>query len=264
MGQALEPLFTTDDAGRVTSWGESAARLFGRSADAALGEQVVEAVRGADGTLRVVLRSEAEGGGWEVFPGDGADHAADDGAADGDVEGPLVRALFSVSQLGLLVVDRDLRLIRVSAAAGSMHGSASEELLGRRLDEVYRLADPVGDLAAARSVLETGTSVFSRLVTVLGAAWVPAALLRVRVPAAPGGRGGHRAGHDGARRHPPGTRRRADGDRLPGPRAGRALAPGDGDLPGSRRRAEPGFRRSRRGLPDRPGGRMATTRRSIP
>lgn len=163
MGQALEPLFTTDDAGRVTSWGESAARLFGRSADAALGEQVVEAVRGADGTLRVVLRSEAEGGGWEVFPGDASDQAA-----DGDVEGPLVRALFSVSQLGLLVVDRDLRLIRVSAAAGSMHGSASEELLGRRLDEVYRLADPV-DLAAARSVLETGTSVFSRLVTVLGA-----------------------------------------------------------------------------------------------
>ncbi|MEU9750700.1 SpoIIE family protein phosphatase [Streptomyces niveus] len=170
MGQALEPLFTADDAGRVTSWSEAAARLFGRPSDAALGQQVVEAVRGADGALRVVLRSDAEGGGWEVFPGHAAGIGAADGAGgDGDVEGPLVRALFSVSQLGLLVVDRDLRLIRVSAAAGSMHGSASKDLLGRRLDEVYRLADPVGDLASARSVLETGTSVFSRLVTVLSA-----------------------------------------------------------------------------------------------
>lgn len=160
MGQALGTLFTADDSGRVTSWSESAARVFGRPADAVVGEHVAEAVRGIDVALRVVLRGDDEGGGWEVFPGD---------EVEGDVEGPLVRALFSVSQLGLLVVDRDLRLIRVSAAAGSMRGSAAEELLGRRLDEVYRLEDPVGDLAAARSVLETGTSVFSRLVTVLSA-----------------------------------------------------------------------------------------------
>lgn len=150
-----EPLFTADDAGRVSSWSQAAASLFGRAADDVVGGPAAEAVGGADAALRVVPRS---GGGWEV-------HLSD--PAEADVEGPLVRALFSVSQLGLLVLDRDLRLIRVSAAALTMHGGAPQDVLGRRLEDVYRLEDPAGDLASARQVLETGGPVFSRLVTVL-------------------------------------------------------------------------------------------------
>ncbi|WP_329372111.1 SpoIIE family protein phosphatase [Streptomyces sp. NBC_00669] len=158
MGQATEPLFTADDAGRVSAWSEAAELLFGRSADAVLGGRVVEAVRGTDTALCAVPRPDGEGGGWAVYPSD---------PAEADVEGPLVRALFSVSQLGLLVLDRDLRLIRVSTAARAMHGSAPADLLGRRLEDVYRLESPVEDMAAAHGVLETGEPVFSRLVTVL-------------------------------------------------------------------------------------------------
>ncbi|WP_443054000.1 PAS domain-containing protein [Streptomyces sp. IBSBF 2435] len=60
-GQVPEPLFTADDAGRVSSWSQAAASLFGRSADDVVGGPAAEAVGGADAALRVVPRS---GGGW--------------------------------------------------------------------------------------------------------------------------------------------------------------------------------------------------------
>ncbi|MFC8828412.1 PAS domain-containing protein [Streptomyces sp. NPDC057137] len=156
MGRTLEPLFTVDDAGRVMSWSDAAARLFGRPAEGVLSRGAAEAVAGSGVSLRAVPRPGAEG--WEVY-------ASDADGAEPDMEGALVRALFAESQLGLIVLDRDLRLVRVSTAARAMYGRSPDELLGKRLDEAYDLENPARDLAAAREVLENGTPEFSRLVT---------------------------------------------------------------------------------------------------
>lgn len=161
MERTPEPLFTVDDAGRVTAWSDAAARLFGSPAERVRDRGAAEAVAGSGVPLRAVPRPDAEG--WEIYPYDGADSGQR--AAGPDLEGALVRALFAESQLGLIVLDQDLRLVRASAAARAMYGDSADKLLGRPLDEAYDLEDPEREVAAAREVLKTGTPVFSRLVT---------------------------------------------------------------------------------------------------
>ncbi|WP_432753965.1 SpoIIE family protein phosphatase [Streptomyces sp. JL2001] len=91
------------------------------------------------------------------------------GRTDRDVDDAVLAALFSEAQVGLHVLDTELRLVRYNSAARHIRAFPLEEFLGRRLIDVLRGLD-VAEADAienvVRGVLDTGKPMRDVLVTV--------------------------------------------------------------------------------------------------
>ncbi|MEU6622621.1 SpoIIE family protein phosphatase [Streptomyces litmocidini] len=75
-------------------------------------------------------------------------------------------AVFTQSDIGVHVLDTDLRVVRVNAVAAGLHGIPADRMLGMPAVEAYAsLAGVHVDEAVLRSVLESGRSTTERLVT---------------------------------------------------------------------------------------------------
>ncbi|WSC74361.1 SpoIIE family protein phosphatase [Streptomyces sp. NBC_00121] len=87
------------------------------------------------------------------------------GGAAGDwVGGAILDALFTQSPVGLHILDTELRVVRVNAAARGMRGVAVEGLVGLHFAEAYAgLAAPDEVEAMLRGVLESGVPVREHL-----------------------------------------------------------------------------------------------------
>ncbi|MCX4571854.1 PAS domain-containing protein [Streptomyces sp. NBC_01571] len=76
----------------------------------------------------------------------------------------VLEALFRQSPTGLLILDRELRVLRASLPRPVLRKEPAEQPIGRRLTDVYALSAP-GELEAMlKGVLESGTPAQSRLV----------------------------------------------------------------------------------------------------
>ncbi|MCF3961637.1 SpoIIE family protein phosphatase [Streptomyces fuscigenes] len=155
------PLLVVDDHGRVCRWSGRAGRLFGRTEEEVLGRPAIWATSTRDAPLCVQPLLEAGGDAvgvlrWTVdlAPGPGA------GAWDAAV----LDALFGQAPVGLHVLDADLRVVRVDTGTGAPPVGRGGEHAGRRLDEIYRLAEPGEQEAVARKVLATGVPAVERTV----------------------------------------------------------------------------------------------------
>ncbi|BBB01878.1 putative magnesium or manganese-dependent protein phosphatase [Actinacidiphila reveromycinica] len=165
MARRQEPLFTVDGIGRVTSWSAAAARRFAHGEEAALGRPADALIRSAalgpdpaggdPGLLAVPLE---EDGAWALY----AQPRGPQGL-DAAIEDALLRALLSESQLSIVVLDTDLRLVRVSMATQALRRPGAD-IMGKRVDEAYPLDRPQEELAVLERVLSTGEPVYSRLV----------------------------------------------------------------------------------------------------
>lgn len=173
-----EPLLIVDADGVVSEWSEDAERLLGYTAADAVGRPATTLVegpahagepglptrrgarRGPQGLdLRVEPVLHGDGSvAWGIWAARRRDTEADEmGTA-------LLDALFTQSPVGLVVVDADLRILRVNTASEGMRGAPVEQLLGRPVTEAFDMADPDGVKAMVRSVLDNGVPVLDRLV----------------------------------------------------------------------------------------------------
>ncbi|MCM2416315.1 SpoIIE family protein phosphatase [Streptomyces sp. RKAG290] len=167
-------LLVVDVSGTVLEWTQGAEEAFGRTASQALGRPAWE-------LLPATARPDAENlwariGGAEaeglmlrpVVRGDGSSAWGVYRAASGEGDDPLgkalLRALFTLSPIGMQVVDPDLRILRVNTAAGGIRGIPAERLVGRRLDEAFRVTSPEATTAMVREVLATGEPAIDRIV----------------------------------------------------------------------------------------------------
>ncbi|MEU6883573.1 SpoIIE family protein phosphatase [Streptomyces sp. NPDC046712] len=101
--------------------------------------------------------------------------AAPDGPAQGvrpsapDDMGPwdeaVLDAVFTKSDVGLHVLDTDLRVVRVNTVAVAIHGLLADRLLGLPVAEAYAPAGVSVDEDVLREVLATGRPAIDRLVT---------------------------------------------------------------------------------------------------
>ncbi|MGW3635467.1 PAS domain-containing protein [Streptomyces sp. NPDC005122] len=82
----------------------------------------------------------------------------------GDVGSALLEALFTQAPTGLLIVDADLRIQRVSTDSRVDRGITVDGLLGQPVTKALNAADPEGVEAMTRGVLTTGVPVLDRLV----------------------------------------------------------------------------------------------------
>ncbi|MFD7406371.1 SpoIIE family protein phosphatase [Streptomyces sp. NPDC059866] len=146
-----------DQQGLVTRWSPAAERLLGYPKDAVLGRSAVDLLVGMaaagrpsargegfavvlrcrDGgllTCRLAVRPERVGDagtGWEVMLAP----AEPDGPAE--LDRALLETLFTLSPMGLFLLDPQLRLVRFNPAAEGMQGTSVEEAVGRRPTEVW-------------------------------------------------------------------------------------------------------------------------------
>lgn len=161
-------LVLVDEDGRVVEWGRQAEELFGWSAAEALGRPLSALLHGIAGTGRpragvpdaVTVRVERvrRGGSalWRVLV------TGDPAPSERDLA--VLKAVFTHSPMELLVLDRQLRVLRMSAGVGAAQGTRTGSPLGRHFTEVYDLAGPEEEAAVARRVLESGEPVVNRLV----------------------------------------------------------------------------------------------------
>ncbi|MFI2203300.1 SpoIIE family protein phosphatase [Streptomyces sp. NPDC020192] len=83
------------------------------------------------------------------------------------VEGAAVlEALFHQSPTGLLILDTELRILRINLTRPVLHAAPPEQIMGRHVTEVYDLSAPGEVEAMLHSVLEGGTPARGRLVGV--------------------------------------------------------------------------------------------------
>ncbi|MEU2262193.1 SpoIIE family protein phosphatase [Streptomyces sp. NPDC019645] len=179
-----------DAEGRIDLWSPQAERLFGYSAEEALGEfagrllvheehlqvaldlfaQVMESGEGWAG----VFPARQKGGGTRLVEfrnmrlmDDQGDYYALGLAADQatlrQVERDLALSARLVSQtpIGLGVLDTDLRYLSVNPAEERMNGVPAAEHKGRHVHEVLPFLDPSFE-ATMRQVLDTGTPVLDQ------------------------------------------------------------------------------------------------------
>ena len=79
-------------------------------------------------------------------------------------EQAMLDALFTVSPVGLHMLDTDLRVVRVNTATSAMRDVRAEDLVGRRFPEAYGLVDPGQAEDLVRGVLESGVPVREHVV----------------------------------------------------------------------------------------------------
>ncbi|MEV5384499.1 SpoIIE family protein phosphatase [Streptomyces sp. NPDC052721] len=147
-----------DEHGLVARWSPDAERLLGYPEDAILGHSaldllvgpaVTDGLPGPSEDLAVVLRhrdgsllkcrlavrperlGEAGRRGWAVTLA-----AAEQAGTEG-MEGALLETLFTLSPMGLFLLDPQLRLVRFNPAAEGMQGTSVEEAIGKRPTEVW-------------------------------------------------------------------------------------------------------------------------------
>ncbi|MDX2812755.1 SpoIIE family protein phosphatase [Streptomyces sp. PA03-5A] len=161
-------LLLVDEDGRVVEWGRPAEELFGCAAEEAVGRSLGALLRGiaADaGRPRagfpggVAVRVEPVLRGTSVLWRVRA--AVDTALSEQDVA--ILKAVFTDSPMELLVLDRRLRVIRMSAGVTAAGGARAGNPLGRHFTEVYDLAGPEVEADVARQVLESGEPVLNRL-----------------------------------------------------------------------------------------------------
>jgi PAS domain S-box-containing protein len=78
----------------------------------------------------------------------------------------VLEALFHQSPAGLLVLDTELRILRVHTATPVLHEAPPEQIMGRHFTDVYDLSAPGEVEAMLHSVLESGAPARGRLVGV--------------------------------------------------------------------------------------------------
>ncbi|MFB7286972.1 SpoIIE family protein phosphatase [Actinacidiphila glaucinigra] len=162
-------LVLVDEDGRVVEWGHPAEELFGRPAGEAVGRSLGALLRGTaidagdphtgfpDGVsvrIEPVLRGSSVL--WRVRA------AGDPALSQQDVA--VLRTVFARTPVELLVLDRRLRVVRMSAAFGTARGTRAGSPLGLHFTEVYDLDRPEEEAEVARRVLESGEPVLDRLV----------------------------------------------------------------------------------------------------
>jgi PAS domain S-box-containing protein len=162
-------LVLIDESGRVVQWGRPAAKLFGWSAEKAVGQCVttlMHKVAAADDEWRRERLSDAAGVlvkpvlrgtsvVWQVL-------AARDALSGQDVA--ILKAMFTHSPIGLHVLDDQLRVVRMNTASRGLRDTPVEHLLGKHFTEAYELEDPEEEAAVAQRVLDSGEPVLGRLV----------------------------------------------------------------------------------------------------
>jgi len=169
-------LMNVDEGGRVTEWRRRAEELFGWSAEEAVGQSVAtlmhEAVDGwrrescsdvAPVLVKPVLRGTSVV--WQVRA------AADAISQRADVA--VLKAMFTQSPVGQLVLDDQLRVVRMNTATRELRHTPVGHLLGKRFTEAYELEDPEEAAAVAQRVLESGEPVVNRLVRGVQAPGLP-------------------------------------------------------------------------------------------
>ncbi|TXS16056.1 PAS domain S-box protein [Streptomyces sp. ms191] len=158
MSRNHAPLFTLDGTGQVVRWSLGAERLFGRRDEEAVGRSVPELLSTGPPDGRWLVGRVPGGSGepeWGVW------RAGED---MGDLDEAVLDAVFDQSAVGLHVLDRDLRAVRVNPVAVGMRGVAREEIIGRPVVEVYATEGVTGVESMLREVLETGRPVRNVLV----------------------------------------------------------------------------------------------------
>jgi PAS domain S-box-containing protein len=161
-------LVLIDESGRVVQWGRPAAELFGWSAEQAVGQPVTSLMHqvAAAGDSRRERLSDAAGVlvkpllrgtsvVWQVL-------AARDALSGQDVA--ILKAMFTHSPVGLLVLDDQLRVVRMNTASRGLRNTPVEHLLGKHFTEAYELENAEEDAAVAQRVLDSGKPVLNRLV----------------------------------------------------------------------------------------------------
>ncbi|HEX4656338.1 MAG TPA: SpoIIE family protein phosphatase [Streptosporangiaceae bacterium] len=161
-------LVLIDEGARVVEWGRPAEKLFGWSADEAVGQCVTALMREVaadDGCRRerlsdaaaVLVKPVLRGTSvvWQVL-------AARDAMSGQDVA--ILKAMFTHSPVGLHVLDDQLRVVRMSTAIRGLRDTPVEHLLGKHFTQAYELEDPGEEAAAAQRVLESGEPVLNRLI----------------------------------------------------------------------------------------------------
>ncbi|MEU2622437.1 SpoIIE family protein phosphatase [Streptomyces sp. NPDC007157] len=78
----------------------------------------------------------------------------------------VLEALFHQSPTGLLILDTELRILRLSLTRPDLHGAPHDRIVGRYITDVYDLSAPSEVEAMLLSVLESGKPVRGRLVGV--------------------------------------------------------------------------------------------------
>ncbi|WEP00018.1 PAS domain-containing protein [Streptomyces sp. FXJ1.172] len=107
--------------------------------------------------IRPLLREDGSVA-WAVFQ-----DAADDHKASG-MGTAVLEALFRQAPVALYVLDPTLRIAACNAAAQVMCQAVPEQIVGRRLSDVYDFPDPDDGQNILRGVLESGASSFEHVV----------------------------------------------------------------------------------------------------
>ncbi|MEU8703771.1 SpoIIE family protein phosphatase [Streptomyces sp. NPDC048565] len=171
------PLMVVDGAGLVTGWSRAAEERFGPATADALGMHLMDVL--ARDTRRAVGEADGDGGGGDGADGGGSagDTAAgaglrleplagarwavregDAGAGDGadPVGQALLDVMFTQGHVRVLVLDPELRLLRVSDPSPDPDTDETERLRGRPFREVCAFEDPERVESYVREVLRTG------------------------------------------------------------------------------------------------------------
>lgn len=168
LGGSVEPVSVQ---GEVRTRSSARHALAGRGRGGSANRRVVRTcVGGRSGTRRgVAVHGHAARAVWVaeviiVADEDPMRRTSVGGAAGDWVGGAILDALFTQSPVGLHILDTELRVVRVNAAARGMRGVAVEGLVGLHFAEAYAgLAAPDEVEAMLRGVLESGVPVREHL-----------------------------------------------------------------------------------------------------
>ncbi|MGW6152145.1 SpoIIE family protein phosphatase [Streptomyces sp. NPDC055144] len=148
-----DPLFTLDAHGQVVQWSARAEHLFHRLAAEALGQGVFD-----------LVGSEDPGRPWRIVPlTDGSPERAWAVWAEEDglpgLSEAILDAVFTQADIGLHVLDPQLRVVRVNPVAIGMRGVPQESVIGLPAAEAYVSMGVHLDETLLREVLATGRPV---------------------------------------------------------------------------------------------------------
>ncbi|MEV5778869.1 SpoIIE family protein phosphatase [Streptomyces antimycoticus] len=170
------PLMVIDGAGVVVEWSRQAEELLGHAAGEVVGRPATGLIRAtpaasghavgcglvalwhrcghavsADLRMRPLLREDGSAA-WAVLQA-----AADEDRASG-VCAAVLEALFTQAPFALYILDPTLRIAACNAAAQAMCHEVPEQIVGRRLSDVYDFPASDDVRSILRDVLESGAS----------------------------------------------------------------------------------------------------------